>query len=79
MCASTQVCFSELVDETLATPCTHCEVAFLRLFSHEIGLGHAVLSHFMINHFCVMGLSSLLVAWGENEVTYNCLPFFQEE
>ena len=37
VCASTQVCFSELVDETLATPCTHCQVAFLRLFSHEVG------------------------------------------
>ena len=31
---STQVCFSELVDETLAT---HCQVAFLRLFSHGVG------------------------------------------
>lgn len=46
VCASTQVCFSELVDETLATPCyTHCEVAFLWVVSHEVGPDCAVLSH----------------------------------
>ena len=71
VCASSQVCFSELVDETLTTPCTYCEVAFLRLFSHEVGPGWCWFISFMINHLCVMGLSSILVAWGENEVTHD--------
>ena len=43
--ATTQVCFSKLVDETLATPCTHCEVAFLGLASHVVGPDCAMLSH----------------------------------
>ena len=39
-----QVHLPELVHETLSYS-THCEVAFLRLVSHEVGPGCEMLSH----------------------------------